>query len=217
LGEEDRMSTLVGDLKFIPYTITHPFNGFYELRFRRQRNWIIIAAVFLFVGLFDILSFYTTGLLVAGGIALYINPMMTMVTAIFPFLIFAVSNWAITSIFDGNGSFSDILMVLAYALIPKLIIDIFALILSNVVTQPEIFMLNAVSAIGMIIFAFLVFCGLCVIHEYNASKNVVTLLATAAAAILIIFIGIVYFVLMSRLIGLITTVFAEITRRGVVF
>jgi hypothetical protein len=136
---------------------------------------------------------------------------------VFPFLLFAVSNWAITSIFDGNGSFADVLMVLAYALVPKLIIDLFLIVLSNVVTQPEIFMLNAIAVIGIAIFAFLVFCGLCVVHEYSPSKCIVTLLATAAAAILIIFIGTVYLVLMSRLIGLITTVFAEITRRGVVF
>ncbi|MCL1787867.1 MAG: YIP1 family protein [Defluviitaleaceae bacterium] len=211
------MKTLISDLKFIGYTCTHPFNGFYELRFRRQKNWVIIVGVFLLVGLLDILGFYHTGMLVQGFVGFYINPMFAMATAIFPFLIFAVSNWSVTSIFDGNGKFGDIMMVLAYALVPKLIIDLFNILLSNIVILPEVFMLNAIGGIGMIIFAFLVFCGLCVVHEYSPARCIGTLLATAAAAVLIIFIGVVYMVLMSRLIGLITTVFAEVTRRGVVF
>lgn len=211
------MSNFLSDLKFIGYTCTHPFNGFYELRFRRKRNWIIIITVFALVGLLEIISFYHTGMLVFGGIGNYINPAFAIATSVFPFLIFAFSNWAVTSIFDGNGKLADILMVLAYALVPKLIIDLTIIGLSNIVIQPEIFMLNAIGGIGIAIFAFLTFCGLCVVHEYSPSRCIVTLLATAAAAVLIIFIGVVYLVLMSRLIGLITTVFAEITRRGVVF
>jgi len=203
------------DIKYIGYTCTHPFDGFYELRFRRKRNWIIIATVFFLVGAVTILQFYYSGMIVMTSRAFFMNPSFAFGAAIFPFFIFAVSNWAITTVFDGNGGFGDILMVLAYALIPKLIFDLIVIGLSNIIIQPEMFMLNAVATIGNVIFAFLVFCGLCVIHEYSPSKNIVTLIATAAAAILLIFLGVVYIILMSRLVGLVTTVFAEITRRGV--
>ena len=211
------MSTFVQDVKYMGYTCTHPFNGFYELRFRRQRNWIIILAIFLMIGLVDILALYHTGIIVSGSVVIGADPLFMMVTAVFPFLVFAVSNWAITSIFDGNGSFSDVLMVMAYAVVPKLVIDLIVIVLSNVIIQPEMFMIQAISTIGMIIFGFLVFCGLCVIHEYSAAKCVVTLFATALAAVLIMFIGIVYVVLMGRMFGMAQSIFAEITRRGVVF
>ena len=203
------------DIKYIGYTCTHPFDGFYELRFRKKRNWIIIATVFLCVGLMTILQFYYSGMIVQTSRSFFINPTFAIGASVFPFLIFAVSNWAITTVFDGNGGFGDILMVLAYALVPRLIFDLIHLGLSNIIIQPEMFMLGAVSVIGNVIFGFLVFCGLCVIHEYNPAKCIATLIATAAAAVLLIFLGVVYIILMSRIVGLVTTVFAEITRRGV--
>ena len=208
------MSVLVDDVKYIGYTCLHPFNGFYELRFRRKRNWFIITSVFLMVGIIAILRFYHTGIIAAQFRGIYIDPLFAIGSAVFPFLIFAISNWSVTAIFDGNGKLADVLMVLAYALVPKLFFDLLYIGLSNILIMPELFMLNAIAAIGNIIFGFLVFCGLCVVHEYGPAKCIVTLIATAVAAILIIFVGVVYMVLMSRLIGLIFTVFAEITRRG---
>jgi len=214
------VKTLVDDIKFLGYTCTHPFNGFYDLRFRRNRNWPLIVFIFLMVGVVQLLTALYSGILAGGaggGAWMTINPVFFIVTTLFPFLLFAISNWAVTNIFDGNGKMGDIFMVLAYALVPRIIFDIVFIIVSNIVTQPEMFMLNAIDAVGWIIFVFLTFCGLCVVHEYSPAKNIVTLLATAAAAVLIIFVGAVYLILMSRLIGMITTVFLEISRRGVVF
>ena len=211
------MKTLVDDIKFLGYTCTHPFNGFYDLRFRRKRNWILIAAIFLMVGIVAILDFYYVGMLARPWRGLFINPLFMIGTTLFPFLLFSVSNWAVTNIFDGNGKMGDILMVLAYALVPKIIIDLIYILLSNVIILPELFMLNALFVVGMIIFVFLAFCGLCVVHEYSPAKCIVTLLATAVATILIVFVGAVYIILMSRLVAMVSTVFLEISRRGVVF
>jgi len=52
-----------------------------------------------------------------------------------------------------------------------------------------------------------------VIHEYPAAKNIVTILATVAAAIVIMFLGMLYLEIMGKIIGFVTTVATEILKR----
>ncbi|MCL2404599.1 MAG: YIP1 family protein [Defluviitaleaceae bacterium] len=208
------MRTLGADLKFLLFTIFHPFEGFYELRFRRKRNWPLIVVLLLMVGIVEILGFYHIGMIARMSRGFYINPLFAITTSVFPFVLFAVSNWSVTTLFDGNGKLGDVFMVMAYALAPKIVLDLAFIGLSNIVTIPELALLYAMVAAGYGIFVFLLFCGLCVAHEYNPAKCIVTILATIVSAVILVFIGAVYLILMGRLFGLITTVIAEITRRG---
>lgn len=107
----------------------------------------------------------------------------------------------------------DVLMVLAYALFPKLITDVLYTALSNVVVKEELAILNVIGGFGMVLFCFLTFCGLCVVHEYLPAKNVLTILATAAAALVILFIGMLYLQIMGKLVGFFSTVALELLNR----
>jgi len=209
------MRTFVADIKHLVYTVFHPFEGFYELRFRRKRNWPLIIGLFLMMGAVEIIRYYHIGMIAASSRAYAISPLFVMATTVFPFVLFAVSNWSVTTLFDGNGKLGDVFMVMAYALAPKLVLDLLFIGLTNVVTLHELALVYALTVVGYGVFAFLLFCGLCVAHEYNPAKCIVTLLATVVATIILVFIGAVYLILMGRLFGLISTVFAEITRRGV--
>ena len=209
------LKIFASDLRFLWYALFHPFNGFYELRFRRNRNWLLIAGIYALCGIVKIISTHYTGFIVSGGESRYgVNNWYVFFTALFPYLLFAVANWSVTTLFNGNGSFSDVLMVLAYAMIPRLFMAVVYIIASNFVTSEELVLLNALYIIGIILFCFLVFAGLCVVHEYSARETIATLVATAAAAVVIMFIGMVYLEIMGKVIGFVTTVAAELMKRG---
>ena len=209
------MKVLWDDFKFIGYTMRHPFEGFYELRFRRKRNWPLIVGIYLMVGVVEVLRLYYTGLVAGAFRVVQVNPMFVLLTTVVPFLLFALSNWSVTTLFDGNGKLGDVFMVIAYALAPKLVLDLMFIGLSNVVIAPEMALLHAISIFGFIIFGFLLFCGLCVAHEYNPAKCIVTIIATLVASLVIVFMVAVYLILIGRFIGLVSTVITEITRRGI--
>jgi len=210
-----KMKILLSDVRFLGYTLFHPFNGFYELRFRRERNWFLIAFIFAVCGIVKIAGTHYSGFIVSEGHSQYgVSNWYLFLTAVFPYLLFAVANWSVTTLFDGNGSLGDVLMVLSYAMIPRLITDIVYIVASNFIISEELILLNALYIIGIVFFCFLTFSGLCVVHEYSPSKNIVTIIATAAAAVVIIFIGMLYLEIMGKVIGFITTITAEIMKRG---
>ncbi|MDO4563076.1 MAG: Yip1 family protein [Clostridia bacterium] len=207
------MKKIAADLGYIRHVIFHPFDGFYEVRFRNKGNVGIALLMILISGLLSVLSAQYTGFIMNSNARYEFNSLTTFIFGVFPFFLFAVSNWSMTAIFDGSGKFSDIITVLGYSLFPKIIIDILVLILSNVVIESEVSILSSVSAIGTLWFAFLVFSGLCVIHEYGAGRNIIMLLATLVAAIVIVFLSVLYISLVEKLIGFVVEFASEFVKR----
>ena len=207
------MKKFAEDFKYLTYVIFHPFDGFYEVRFRGKGNYLLVALLFLASGILNIVSYQYTGFIMNNNALYTMNSVMTFIFGLFPFLLFAISNWSMTAIFEGSGKFVDILTVLAYALFPKLLTDLVVTIFSNVVTQEEAMILTAVQMIGLVWFCFLVFSGLCVIHEYGAGRNLAMIIATFVAAVVIIFLATLYVTLVEKFLVFITDFATEFARR----
>ncbi|MDI6617306.1 MAG: YIP1 family protein [Clostridiales bacterium] len=201
------------DTKYMFYVLLHPFDGFYEVKFRGKKNYIIATVVLVLFGIIGILDYQYTGFIFNDNPLQHMNSIKVFFTTLFPLLLFLISNWSITTLFDGSGSMSDIYIVICYSLVPKIIFDIIGIIFSNVIIKEEASLLYSFTAIGTIWFCFLVFCGLCVIHEYSASTNILTLLASFISAIIIVFLCMLYITLMGRLFGFFATAFNELIKR----
>jgi hypothetical protein len=207
------MASMIEDGKYMFYVLLHPFDGFYDVKFLRKRNYAIPAIIMLICGITGILNYQYTGFILNYHPLFAMNSITIFLTTLFPFLLFLISNWSIATLFDGNGTMGDIYIVISYALVPKLIFDLIGILLSNTIIKEEAALLNAFMAIGTVWFCFLLFCGLCVIHEYTPFTNVVTLLVSFCSAIIIVFLSMLYFILMSKVIGFVYSVFIEIMKR----
>jgi hypothetical protein len=207
------MASLMDDGKYMFYVLMHPFDGFYDVKFVRQRNYLIPTIIILLCGLIGILSYQYTGFILNYNPLFAMNSITIFLTTLFPFLLFLISNWSITTLFDGNGTMGDIYVVMCYALVPKLIFDLIGVILSNTIIQEEAALLHAFTVIGTVWFCFLLFCGLCVVHEYSPLINIVTLLVSFCSAIIIVFLSMLYFTLVGKVIGFVYTVFIELMKR----
>ncbi|GMK40656.1 hypothetical protein PCCS19_37120 [Paenibacillus sp. CCS19] len=207
------MASMLDDGKHMFHVMLHPFDGFYAVKNTRKRSYALPTIIMLICGITGILSYQYTGFILNYYPLFEMNSIMIFVTTLVPFLLFLLSNWSVTTLFDGNGTMGDIYMVMTYALVPKLLFDIVGIILSNTIIQEEAALLNAFVLIGTVWFYFLMFCGLCVIHEYSPLTNVVTLFVTFCSAIMIVFLSMLYFMLVSKVIGFVYTVVIEWMKR----
>lgn len=130
-----------------------------------------------------------------------------------PVLLFCISNWAITTLHDGKGSFRDIFLVVCYSLVPFAIFNLISPFLSNSLSLNDAAYLAAFDAIGYVWSGLMIFVGIKEIHEYSIGKMVSTLFLTAASALIIIFICLVFFSLLQELGGFMYTIFLEISLR----
>ena len=126
---------------------------------------------------------------------------------------FAVSNWSVTTLFNGNGKLTDIIMVLAYAMVPKIFITIIGILVSNFIIAEEVVILNAFLLIGTVMFVFIAFAGLCVVHEYSAAKTVGMAIATVFAALIVIFLLLFFVSVIEKIFVFVSTVIKELLNK----
>jgi len=200
-------------LYFLKYTLFHPFDGFYEIKYRDKGSLAIATVILLLYGVLQCVSFQYTGFVMNDNAIHEMNSITTFISSLSILLLFIVSNWTVTTLFNGKGKLKDIYTVTCYSLLPMMAISAIFVFVSNFIIEEEVIILYAFNIIGMVWFVYLMIAGLCVIHEYGFGLNIVTLLITLVAAIIIVFLGILFFTLMERMISFFTLVGREVTRR----
>ncbi|WOO36870.1 Yip1 family protein [Anaerocolumna sp. AGMB13020] len=200
-------------LHYLKYAMFHPFDGFYEIKYRGKGSALIASVILILYGIMQCVSYQYTGFVMNMNAIFQMNSVSIFISALSVFLLFTVSNWTITTLFNGKGNMRDIYIVLGYSVVPMLLLNGLTVFISNFVITEEIIILRSLQGIGVVWFVFILLAGLCIIHEYSFAVNIKTLLATAVAAFIIVFLGILFFSLMERMYYFVMSVAQEMVRR----
>ncbi|HHT90345.1 MAG: Yip1 family protein [Bacillota bacterium] len=183
------------------YVIFHPFDGFYEIKFR-DRGDASIATLFLLVnGLLAVVATQYSGFVVNHANPKHMNSLLIVFYSVLPYLIFVVGNYSTTTLFEGKGTMREIYIVLGYALVPVIATQVMAIVLSQFITADEVPIYSLLLAAGGLWFVFLVFTGLNTIHDYGFLKNLVTLAVTGFAIGVILFLILLAYSLIQELVA----------------
>ena len=202
-------------LPFAFYILTHPFDGFYELK-RDPRRHNLPGAVFLFIvlGITSILKRQLTGYLFTEPFAqLNLNIAYELTVAILPFILLIIANWCFTSLMDGDGKFRDIFTATAYATLPMSICNLLAIPLSNFLTLSEAAMYNFVVGFGLVWCYSMVFLGMLITHQYTVKKAIATAILSIIGMAVIAFIIVLIFFLVQQVSSFVIQLYTEVSFR----
>lgn len=201
-------------VKMFKYAVFHPFDGFYEIRFRHKGSLGIALTMMILYGILNCFSFQYTGFIMNNHKPIYeMNSITTFISAVTLIILFTVSNWTITTLFNGKGRLVDIFIVVCYSLAPIIVVNTAAVMISNVIIEEEIMILQAVQGLAIVWFIFILLAGLCTIHEYTFLDNIGAIIATFISAVIIIFIGILFFTMIEQMMSFAVSVVEEFIRR----
>ena len=207
-----RKRTFGEELAYGFYVIVHPFDGFWDLK-HEKRGSVRASIVFIAV---TVIAFYYQAI----GQGYLLNPegayasLWTQIIGVLvPLMLFVLSNWCLTTLFEGEGSFKDIFIACSYSLLPIPMLLVPATILSNVCTNSEKDIVGFISTLAFIWLGLLIFFGTQVTHDYSMGKNIVTILGTAVGMIFIMFIALLFSTLVGKMISLVTNIITEIQYR----
>ena len=200
------------ELIYANHLILHPFDGFWDLKHEYRGS---VRASFVWLAL-AILTFYYQSV----GTGYVFNPrqnystiLIQLSAVLVPVLLWSISNWCLTTLFDGEGSFKDIFVATCYALVPIPILIIPSVIISNFSLASEATIINLLVSIAFIWAGLLIFFGTMVTHDYSFGKNVITCLGTIVGMGVIMFIGILFSTLLAKIVSFISSIVIEITYR----
>jgi len=196
------------------YILTHPADGYYELRHRERGSVpiaLIITALFSFC--------YSMNRIHASFIVNDVDPrsvdsMNELVGIMLLFFLFCIGNWSVTCLMGGEGRFKDIVTSVGYALLPLILTFVPATLISQFVAADEEAFYYLILVFGVAWTSILILMGIMIIHNYSLAKTLVTLLLTFCAMLIIIFIIMMLFDLLSQVCGFFRNVSIELQNRG---
>ena len=190
----------------------HPFDGFWDLKHEKRGS---VRAASTILGITILAIFYN-----AIGKGYLFNPedkystiFVSIISVAIPVILWAVSNWCLTTLFDGEGSFKDIYIATCYALSPLPVFLIVSTVLTNVLTSDQSSMVNLIVTFGFIWTVMLLFFGTLVTHDYSLGKNVITILGTILAMVVIMFVIILFSSLIMKMVTFVIAIFKEVGNR----
>ena len=212
-GAKSAIRRYADSLKYAFHVIFHPFDGFWDL-IHEKRGSMAAAHTFLilFLATYVVKLMFTNFQFINAPLQ-YINVFEQCGSLLLPFLILCVANWGMTTLFDGKGSLSAIYMGMCYALVPYVLIQLPLVLVSNGITFEEAEFYNVLMIVSVVWSVLLVFVGLMQIHDYGPGKTLIFVVVTLLGAMIIIFLILVFFSLLSDAAAYFVSMYREIVFR----
>ncbi|UVI30157.1 YIP1 family protein [Paenibacillus spongiae] len=202
-----------GILKSPFRTMIRPFSGFWELKYENKGRIGIAVFILLLLVITMILKRQYSGFIVNFNKLDELNSINELKFIVFPFLLFCISNWSLTTLMDGEGKFKDIVMAAGYAMLPLVIIFLPQILLSNFITIDESPFYYLLDSIAYLWFIWLLFIGTMTVHQYSIGKTLLTLALTALVMAFLVFLGLLCFSLLQQMITFVKALYREIIVR----
>lgn len=208
-SRKEKWQRYVETLKYSKYVIFHPFDGFWDL-IHEKRGSVAAATTFLVFFLITHVAklMYTNFQFIAAPLQ-YVNVFEQALSLLLPFLILCLANWSWTTLFDGKGRFRDIYITICYALVPYIVIQLPLVFISNIITFDEAAFYTVLMSFSIIWSVALVFTGLMEAHDFSPGKTLVFLILTVVGALIIVFLVLVFFGLLSDAFAFFVSLYRE--------
>ncbi len=185
-------------LKFALYCITHPLDGFWDLTHEKRGSIAAANTILILTLLVRIMKLQFTSFIFLNVYWEGINIFLYIASILFPLALWVVGNWALTTLFDGKGRLGQVYMATCYALVPYPLVQLPLIIFSNFVTVDEREFYTVLSGISLVWVALLIVTAMSQIHEYKMGKNILFTIATLFAMLVMIFILLLFFSMISQ-------------------
>lgn len=195
------------------YIMAHPFEGFEDLRWKKAYNMkvaLVIVALFFIISVCERLM---TGFLFDTNDEKIFNVVPIVIQTIVVFFTWVVGNWALCTLFDGEGTMKNICVNTAYALVPFLIGKVINIILSNCLQRTEGAFITFVSYLTIIWTVVLLISGMKTVHQYSIPKTLLFMIITVAAMLVIVILLVLLVSLFQQVYVFVYSIYTELLYR----
>lgn len=199
--------------QFVKHVIMHPFEGFEDLRWKKAGSMRI--ALVVVCALFAVQLAYSR----LYGFQYYTSydKIFNIVPYIFQsfglFFLYVLCNWAMCTLFDGEGSMKNILIDTAYSLIPFIVGRAVGTLLSHVLTKDEYIFIQTVEIIGAAWTVVLFLSAMKAVHQFSFGKTLALIALTVVAMIAVVFLLVLLLTLFQQVIIFVFTIYTELSYR----
>ena len=194
------------------HVMFHPFDGFYDIKHEYRAS--IKGALLIFA--LTVASFIYQSIgqgYVMNSVPKDVSILISIASIALPVILWAVANWCLTTLFDGEGSLRDIFIATCYSLFPLPAFIFATTLYSNFITASEIGFVTLFIGVGYAWVGFLLFFGMQTIHDYTLLKNILTSIASIVGMAFIMFLGVLFSSLIGKIFSFVYNIILELSYR----
>ncbi len=191
----------------------HPVTTFQEIKYERKGSPLLGLLIFGLLFLARVFGYLETGFTFNYNRPEQLNLWVQFMSSAMPALLWCVTNWAICTLMDGEGSFSEIWTCTAYSFFPVALVSLVGAIVSNVLIVDEGAFLTVMEVGALLLTFLMLFISSMIIHQYSFKKTVFSMLLTVVGIAAVIFLMILALSMFQQFGTFLNTVFKELLRR----
>ena len=213
LKNNEKWTRYKKSLRYSMYVITHPLDGFWDLTHEKRGTYAAANTILFLTILVRILALRYTSFQFIQVYWEELNIFTYIASILFPLLLFVVGNWALTTLFDGKGRLGQVYIATCYALTPYPLINFPLMIFSNFITVDEAEFYSVLAMLALIWVAFIGIFGMSQVHEFSFGKNILFMVATVFAMLVMIFLLMLFFSMVSQGVAYFVSITKEMLYR----
>lgn len=210
-------------LKNTILSIRHPIqtsNYIKRLRLDKKKKdmniyTVISLALFFLTFVFKVLETTAGGFLYADFDPNVYSSALVFLSTFGILVMWCIVNWGLCTLFEGKGTFREIVIVTGFAMIPQILNSIFFIIASHFLLYSESAIISGVGTVAWIATIVILLVELSVIHDYSFFRAIGMSIATIIGMCVAAFMILLVLTLFQDLIEFVRSIYSEIIYRGI--
>lgn len=213
LKKKETYTRYFKSFKFAFYCMTHPMDGYWDLTHEKRGSIAVANTILILTLVARICSLQFTSFIFNQVYWPEVNIFMYLGSILFPLALWVVGNWALTTLFDGKAKLPQIYMATCYAMLPYPLFQFPLIIFSNMVTVDEAEFYATINSVVLVFCAIYIVVAMMQIHEYTMKKTLLFTVFSIFAMLVIVFILLLFFSMISQGIAYFVSIVREILFR----
>ena len=213
LKKKETYTRYFKNFKVAFYCMTHPLDGYWDLTHEKRGSMAVANTILILTLVARITSLQFTSFIFNQVYWPEVNIFMYLGSILFPLALWVVGNWALTTLFDGKARLPQIYMATCYAMLPYPLFQFPLIIFSNMVTVNEAEFYGVINTVVLVFCAIYIVVAMMQIHEYTMKKTILFTFFSIFAMLVIVFILLLFFSMISQGIAYFVSIVREILFR----
>lgn len=204
---------IIKELRYSRYYLRHPFDGNYGIKNEKQVSYLSANIIIASVIILSILNKYACGFLLKTVRDGHYDIVGDVGKVLLVFIILTSCNYLMCTINDGEARFKDLYCGYAYSLIPYVIFMPIVIILSNIVTYNEVFLVNFSTVFITVWIGILLFIALKELNDYSFKDTVKSIVLTLFTVLIVSLVAFILYVLFAQVFEFVIKISGEVAYR----
>ncbi len=191
----------------------HPIDLFNDIKYEKRGSLGVANLLLALYFLEEIIDYFAVAYLFSNNEAQSFSVWPILLRTVVLVLLWCITNWAMSTLQDGKGTFKEIYLATCYALTPLVLFSVPLNLITNMMTLSESMFYSAISSALTLWSLILVFLGTMVVHQFTVRKTIGSVLLSLGMIVIIAFLVLLGFSISQQMTTFVQTIITELLRR----